>query len=68
MDLGVITMKKYSKIPRAPELKLHQQMQFSVIPKILNERFVVRLSGRDKVTLQVNFSDWKTVKLKSNSW
>ena len=31
-DLGVMVMKGYTKLPRAPELETLHQMQFSVIP------------------------------------
>ena len=29
-------MKEYYMLPRSPELESHHQMQFSVIPRILN--------------------------------
>ena len=34
VDLGVISMKKYSKLVRAPELEHHHSIKFNVIPKI----------------------------------
>ena len=35
VDLGVMTMKRYSTLPRSPELEPHRQMQYSFIPRIL---------------------------------
>ena len=33
VDLGVITIKRHSTLPRYPKLKPHNQMQFNVTPK-----------------------------------
>ena len=34
VDLGVMSMKKYSTLPGDPELEFHHQMKISVIPMI----------------------------------
>ena len=34
LDLGVMAMKGYFTLPRAPELESHHHIQFSVIPRI----------------------------------
>ena len=38
VDLGVVTMKEYSTLPRVLELKPHHQMQVSVIPRTTSVR------------------------------
>ena len=35
VNLGVMAMKRYSTLPRSPELKPYNQMQFSVISRAL---------------------------------
>ena len=35
VDMGVMAVKEYSTLLMSPELELHYQMQFSVIPRLL---------------------------------
>ena len=44
MDLGVIAIKEYSKFPRTPGLKFHDQLKFSFSTVSLVERSVVKVS------------------------
>ena len=55
---GVIAIKRYSTLPRSPELEPHNQLQFSVIPRIAHFFFRIQegFSSLQKILLSYSKS------------
>ena len=65
MNLGIMAMKGYSTLYKAPELELHHQMGFCLIPRILIERRGVPFC---RGVVDVFYSpNWQSKKIK-NKW